>query len=233
MTVPIETAPRCRSLQAVVTIDELVVGDPPEAWRAAGFSVNGDGVCAIGTVRVRLVGSEGGRRVRSWSLRGIAAPDGPTVDGLVTTVSTAPPCRPATHPNGVVAIDHVVIITPDQQRTTDAFGQLGLHPRRTRRTDTYGAPLLQTFFVAGDVIVELIGPEQPDDTAGGAPASFFGLAHTVADLDATVELLGAHLGRVKDAVQPGRRITTLRHRELGMSVACAFMSPDRAPSAWR
>ena len=34
-----------------------------------------------------------------------------------------------------------------------------------------------------------------------------------------------HLGKVKDAVQPGRRITTLRHKELDMSVATAFMSP--------
>jgi hypothetical protein len=30
---------------------------------------------------------------------------------------------------------------------------------------------------------------------------------------------------VKDAVQPGRRITTLRTRELGMSVRTALISP--------
>jgi hypothetical protein len=29
---------------------------------------------------------------------------------------------------------------------------------------------------------------------------------------------------VKDAVQPGRRITTLRSREIGISPAIAFMS---------
>ena len=34
---------------------------------------------------------------------------------------------------------------------------------------------------------------------------------------------GEHLGRIKDAVQPGRRIATLRHRDLGLSVAIAFM----------
>lgn len=44
-------------------------------------------------------------------------------------------------------------------------------------------------------------------------------------IDATADLLGEHVGRVKDAVQPGRRIATLRHRELGMSVNTAVISP--------
>jgi hypothetical protein len=34
------------------------------------------------------------------------------------------------------------------------------------------------------------------------------------------------LGHIKDAVQPGRRIATLRHRDVGMSVATAFMTPE-------
>jgi hypothetical protein len=211
-------------VRRVITIDELVVGDPAEAWRSAGFHVDADGVCRIGRVRVRLAGSDGGRGIRSWSLRGIDPPDGGTVDGLPTGASTAEPCEPASHPNGVVAIDHVVLLTPDPPRTVGALGRVGLAPRGSRTTDTYGAPMLQTFFRAGEVIVELIGPEQPAADADGSPAAFFGLAHTVADLDATVGLLGDHLGRVKDAVQPGRRITTLRHRNLGMSVATAFMS---------
>jgi hypothetical protein len=58
------------------------------------------------------------------------------------------------------------------------------------------------------------------------------LAYTVQDLDATARLLGENLGRVKDAVQPGRQIATLRHKEFGMSVATAFMSPGvDAPGA--
>jgi hypothetical protein len=31
-------------------------------------------------------------------------------------------------------------------------------------------------------------------------------------------------------VQPGRHIATLRHRDLGMSVATALMSPEPAPA---
>ena len=197
------------------------MGDEPETWAAAGFHVD-DGVCRIGAVRVCLRGREDGKGIRSWTLRDLAGvPDG-SLDGIPTEVADRGPCRPADHPNGVVAIDHVVLITPDTARTVDALGTVGLEPRRTRHTDTYGAPFLQTFFRAGEVIVELIGPEEP---GGDGPAGFFGLAHTVADLDATAALLGGHLGRAKDAVQPGRRIATLRHRNLGMSVATAFMSP--------
>ena len=85
----------------------------------------------------------------------------------------------------------------------------------------------QVFFRLGEVILELIG--QPDNPGEGDPG-FFGLAITVDDLDAAGELLGEHLGTAKDAVQEGRRIATLRHREIGMSVATAFMSPEPAPS---
>jgi hypothetical protein len=47
----------------------------------------------------------------------------------------------------------------------------------------------------------------------------------VPDLDATAAALGERLGAVKDAVQPGRRIATLR-RQAGAGVPLAFMSPE-------
>jgi catechol 2,3-dioxygenase-like lactoylglutathione lyase family enzyme len=201
-----------------VTIDEIVVGDPPEAWAAAGFAVDDDGTCRIGTVRVRLVGREQGKRILGWSLRG-AAPG--SLDGLATTASTREPADPATHPNGCVAIDHVVVLTPDLARTVAAFEATGLEVRGSRDADTYGAPMRQVFFRLGEVVLEVVGA--PEVSGDGDPG-FFGLAHTVEDLDATAALLGEQLGEVKDAVQPGRRIATLRHREVGMSVATAFMS---------
>jgi hypothetical protein len=38
---------------------------------------------------------------------------------------------------------------------------------------------------------------------------------------------GDRTSPVKDAVQPGRRITTLRHREFGLSVPSAMISASR------
>ena len=56
-----------------VTIDEILVGDEAESWTSAGFTVDADGTCRIGTVRVRLMGRDGGKRILGWSLRD--APD--------------------------------------------------------------------------------------------------------------------------------------------------------------
>jgi hypothetical protein len=210
-----------------VTIDEILVGDPPEAWQAAGFTVDDDGTCRVGTVRVRLVGRDGGKRILGWSLRDAPLPrlaDG-VLDGLPTSASDAAPASPAEHRNGASYIDHVVLLTPDLYRTTTALGAIGLEPRGERDTDTYGAPMRQVFFRLGEVILELIG--QPGAQGEGDPG-FFGLAITVSDLDGVAADLGDRLGTIKDAVQDGRRIATLRHRELGMSVATAFMSPEPA-----
>jgi hypothetical protein len=204
------------------TIDAITVADPPETWVAAGFTVDDDGSCRIGTVRVDLVGRGAGKRILSWSLFDVDVTDG-AIDGLTTDVGDAAPAEPAVHPNGCLLIDHVVIFSPDLDRTTAALEKAGLELRRNRATDTYGAPMEQRFFRLGEVVLELIGTP---DVHGDGPAGFFGLAHTVADLDATKALLGGHLGDPKDAVQPGRRIATLRHKELGMSVATAFMSPE-------
>lgn len=206
-----------------VELDELVVGDEPEAWAAAGFAVDDDCVSRVGRVRVRLVGRAEGKRIRSWALRG--APTGlDSVDGLPTAVTDQPPCEPAVHPNGVVAIDHLVALTPDVPRTVAAFGALGVDVRRTREVDAsqYGFPAVQTFFRIGEPILELLGGTEPQ---GDGPAGFFGLAYTVSDLDALPAFYGSDgIGAIKDAVQPGRRIATLRHKAFDMSVATAFMS---------
>jgi hypothetical protein len=207
------------------TIDAITVADPPEAWEAAGFTVDADGTCRVGHVRIELVGRDAGKRILGWRLRDI--PEGTTdIDGLPTTVAgTEPVAEPAQHANGALLIDHIVISSPDVDRTIKAFEAIGIDARRTRHIDSsqYGFEARQVFFTLGEVILELIGADQP---SGDDPARFFGLAHTVADIDAAAALLGPSLPNVKDAVQPGRRIATLRHKEVGVSIATAFMSPE-------
>jgi hypothetical protein len=209
------------------TIDSIVIADPPETWAAAGFAVDDDGSCQVGTVRLQLAGPEAGKRIVSWTLRDV--PESTTsIDGLPTeAAATTDATAAAVHDNGVEFIDHLVILSPDVDRTIAALGSVGVESRRTRQVDSeqYGFAARQTFFRLGEVILELIGPNEPMDGAADRPAGFFGLAYTVRDLDATAALLADHIGSVKDAVQPGRRITTLRHKDLGMSVATAFMSP--------
>jgi hypothetical protein len=144
------------------------------------------------------------------------------------TQTSALPERPhpngPPHPNGTVAIDHIVVITPDLGRTVAAVEQVGLTLRRTRDSGTYGTPMRQAFFKLGPIVLEVVGPPEPAEQYAARPAGFFGLAVTVADLDATAAFLGDRLHPAKDAVQPGRRIATL-DRSAGSTVPLAFMSP--------
>lgn len=209
----------------------LSVADDPVAWRAGGFTVGDDGTCRIGAVTVTLVGPAQGRGIRSWTLRGSALPVD-EIDGVATLAAgdPAPTHRPA-HANGALLIDHVVMTTPDPERTIAALEEAGSVHRRTRLADGYAQPMRQDFFRMGEVILELIGPRTPDPAHAHRPARLYGLAHTVADLDATAAALGDRLTTPKDAVQPGRRIATLRTRDLAMSVPTAFLTPGRAAPA--
>ena len=219
-------------------IGEILVVDDPDAWRDAGFAVGDDGECRIGTVVVRVEpadGTRGRRGIAGWTLAGLPGNGGGglgdgTIDGLPTAPGeVADPVEgpPAAHPNGCTSIDHVVAMTPDLDRTTAALAAAGLEARRTREAGTgpEGVVRLQRFFRLGEVILELVGPATPAGDAADRPARFWGLAHTVADLDATAALLGDRLSPPRDAVQAGRRIASLR-REAGLAVPTAFLTPD-------
>lgn len=230
---------------AVGTLVELTVGDAVAAWRSVGFSVDDSGACPVGAVRIRLAGAhdERGRGILGWGLAGLGSlpPAAPgehphrvfldedteaagSVDGLPTIARDVSRLADATdahiaHPNGVTHLDHVVVLTPDLDRTTAALESLGVAARRTR--DVPGGRR-QRFFRLGGVILEVVGPAEP---AGGGPAHFWGLAFTVADIDATATHLSGRISEPKGAVQAGRRIATLRAGK-EVSVPVAFMSSD-------
>ncbi|HEU4657069.1 MAG TPA: VOC family protein [Capillimicrobium sp.] len=117
-----------------------------------------------------------------------------------------------------MAIDHVVVRTPDLPRTLAALEAIGLDLRRVREV---GGDLRQAFYVVGGAVLEVVGPERP---AGTGPARFWGLVAAVADLDAACARLGELVEPPRDAVQPGRRIAVVR-REAGLGTAFALMSP--------
>ena len=207
------------------TVDELVVAADPAAWAEAGFRVE-DGLCEVGSVRVRLAGEGAGKGILSWSVRGLARSE---VDGLPTHASDAPPATGEPHPNGVVSVDHLVVFTPDRRRTVDALEAAGLELRRLREGPTHpGGPTRQAFFRVGEVILEVIeaSADSPMRDDPGGPARLWGLAFGVEDLDRTAARLGELLGEPRDAVQAGRRIATAR-REAGLGAAVAFITPGQ------
>lgn len=202
-----------------ITIDELIVGDDPAAWRDAGFVVESSAV-VIGEVRVRCADDGGG--ADRWALRPLDDPLPDSVDGIATTASDQPLPSPTSHPNHVIGFDHVVLRSPDLDRTTAAIEALGVECRRVRDVPMGDSPIQQRFFRFGPTIVELVGPPEP---AGDGPASIWGYACVVDDIDAAAEFLGPRCSAPKDAVQPGRRIATVRTRDLGISVTIALMTP--------
>lgn len=201
----------------------LQVGDRPDPWRRAGFHVN-EGArphVVVGGVRLDLVG--GGSGVRGWTLADADRSGPPTIDGLPTTWGRASDPGSVRHPNGATLIDHVVVATPDAPRSIEVFRrELGLEVRRQTKHELSKRRMIQTFFVLKPTIVEMLSPLEP---SGDGACAFWGLAFTVDDLDATKARLKEALSDPKDAVQPGRRIATLRTDQLGITVPIAFMTP--------
>jgi hypothetical protein len=193
-------------------ISELVVGDAPDAWRALGFEVEGD-ECRVGTVRVRLTGEGGG--IRAWSIRDAASTE---LDGLETASADGVLAPGPRHPNGTVSLDHVVVLTPSLDRTGAALERAGMPLRRIREA----GDVRQGFLRMGEVVLELV---ESRELGEGESARFWGLVFVAEDLDALAERLGDRLGDVRDAVQPGRRIATVR-RSAGLGMPAAFMTPE-------
>jgi catechol 2,3-dioxygenase-like lactoylglutathione lyase family enzyme len=193
----------------VPTLEELEIADEPADWRALGFEVE-DGACLVSSVKLRLAGKGPRRGILGWTLG-----EGEPVAG------EAPP-----HPNGVVRIDHVVLLSPDLDRTVDELRSEGFELRRIREGETPGGSTRQAFFRLGEPILEVVQAPEGTSVARNpdGPARLWGLAFGVDDLDATGALLGELLGTPRDAVQAGRKIATLR-AEAGLGPAIAFMTP--------
>jgi catechol 2,3-dioxygenase-like lactoylglutathione lyase family enzyme len=218
----------------------LTVADAPETWAALGFTVEGVSV-RIGTTDIVCAGTatDGMRGVTDWML---TADDGPLperIDGLLTgsvTRGDALPVAPVEgprHVNGVVGIDHLVVMTPDLDRSVTAFEDLGFECRRRRQGAAYGSQAMeQAFFWLGNpdgpesgrVILEVVGPATVDPEKADGPAAFFGLALVVDDFDSTAAFFGDLMKPPSQAVQSGRQIATLSSRA-GSTVAVALMSP--------
>jgi hypothetical protein len=202
---------RQTALPMAVRAVEIEIGDPPGRWAALGFDVR-DGACTVGGVRLVFAGEGGG--IRRVAFTGLAdeRPDGLAFVAAGDDAGAAGADVPG--PIGAVAVDHVVACTDDLARTCRALEAAGLPLRRVREEAR------QAFLPAGTLVVEVV-------QTGDAPA-LWGLVVSVADLDAAVERLDGLAGTARDAVQPGRRIATVR-REAGLSVALALMTPRAQP----
>ena len=196
-------------------LTEIRIASDPAAWAAAGFSVGPDG-CHVGGVRLEFVSGDAG--IVDWALTDIGAAG---IDGLATRAGGATDTATRDHANGVIEIDHVVAATPRLERTIEALEGQGIELRRIREGETGMGPYRQAFFRVGRPILEVV---EAADMEADAPARFWGITFTTADIDAAAVVMGETLGRIKEAVQPGRRIATVR-REAGLGLPVALITP--------
>lgn len=191
---------------------EIEIGDEPGRWAALGLALDG-ATCTVGGVRLVFGGGEPG--IHHIVISGLRTewPDGLPLlaaRGVRVAVTNGPgaaepaPCGAV----GAVSVDHVVVFTDDLRRTTGALEAAGLPLRAVRPP--------AAFLLAGTLLVEVVET--------GAPPSLWGLVLSVADLDGAAARLGELIGASRDAVQPGRRIATVRP-EAGLSTALALMTP--------
>jgi hypothetical protein len=197
-----------------------IVGDI-DTWRSLGLSATDDGLIPLFGTALRIVSPEAEdvqSGIDGWALSGI---DDTTtsVAGLTTTVVEQLAPIFATHSLGARSIDHVVVMTGDLESTTgDIALATGCELKRIREV----GKIRQGFhrIGRGGLIVEVVQHEEDDRSV----AEFWGLVIIVEDLDEACAQLGAdRVGEPKDAVQPGRRIATIRS-SVGLGTAVALMS---------
>ena len=215
-------------------VEWLTVSGDPDAWRSLGLVVTDDGIVPLYGTSLQIVAplsveaaphsgvpdeSAVPSGITGWTLSGIGI-DVSSIDGLSTSLAPAGPPVFAEHALGAIGLDHVVVMTSQLDRTSAAIASAtGCELKRIREVGT----MRQGFhrIGSGGLIVELVErPEVPD-----GPAAFWGLVINVDDLDAACALLGTdRISPPKDAVQPGRRIATIRG-EVGLGLPVALMTP--------
>lgn len=208
----------------------ITVTDEPAAWEAAGFRIV-DGRVSLGGVNIAF--DAGAPQSISWTfdqLGGLSETDQSNdaaveLDGIATFVGPAPAGAEPDNPNGVFHLDHAVMLSPSLPRTVPRLETAGFEVRR-RRDIGHGRE--QVFLWAGPTIIELVGPVEAPDEGLDAPSQLWGLAMSTTDLHDAASKLGDNLGAIKDAVQQGRDIATVRTGELGISPTIALMTPHIA-----
>ena len=201
-------------------ICELVIGGSRANWAQVGINFSHDGVFAMGEIALRINESLP-PGIHSWVLSNIDSTI-VSIDGISTSGIVGNGRSEQHEAQGFVltplGIDHVVVNTPDLERTSHAI-QLATGAELKRIRDA-GNSVRQGFHRLGDVIIEIVSA--PSVPAGNA--SLWGFVLNVADVHEIAAYLGPDvLSPPKPAVQKNRLIATFRGA-VGLGVPVALMS---------
>ena len=201
-------------------IGELVIGGSRANWAQVGINFSQAGVFAIGEIALRIDETLP-PGMHSWALSNIDSTIR-SIDGISTTGNVGKGLIERSDAQGFelipLGIDHVVVNTPDLERTSNALHQAtGAELKRIRDA---GNGVRQGFHRLGEVIIEIVSA--PSMPAG--EASLWGFVLNVADVNEVSAYLGPDvLSPPKPAVQKNRLIATFRGA-VGLGVPVALMS---------
>lgn len=207
-------------LSVPYALGQLGVSGSPDAFRAVGFNISPNGLLAVlnGAIAFSGVGQE--HQFLGIGAVGPMIPTGVTLDGISVLNSEVVP--PVDHPNGVYELDHIVVLTPDIDRTSHhTQAVLGLRQLGSREADGQRQIFHRFADVAhpgGDVskgcLVELV------QTNRVTSARLWGVVFNTYDLAAMAQRCGGLLGEPHEAVQPERQIAVFAPgAALGIQVA--------------
>lgn len=147
----------------------------------------------------------------------------PTIDAALS--AAAVPSSAAAHDSfrlDVRGVDHVVVLADDVEATCAMIARdSGAQLRRMKQ----GERGTQGFHRWGSVILEVVERRLVDPDAPRGASSYWGFVLTVNNLDEAIAHVGPDvLGAARPAVQPERRIATVR-RAANLGVPLALMTP--------
>ena len=201
-------------------ICELVIGGSRANWALIGINFSHDGVFAIGEIVLRIDETLP-PGMHSWVLSNIDSTI-VSIDGISTSGIVGNGQSEQHDAHGFmltpIGIDHVVVNTPDLERTSHALQQAT--DTELKRIRDAGNSVRQGFHRLGDVIIEIVSA--PSMPAGNA--SLWGFVLNVKDVHEIAAYLGPDvLSPPKPAVQKNRLIATFRGA-VGLGVPVALMS---------
>ena len=201
-------------------LSELVIGGSRVNWAQIGIIFSGFGTHLIGDVVLRIDESLP-PGLHAWALSN-SDPIVSAIDGIPTSAVEHASIPETRHSQKfaleALSIDHVVVNTPDLERTSRALHDAtGSELKRIRDA---GNGMRQGFHRLGSIIVEIVST--PNVPAGDA--ALWGFVLNVADVNAVAAYLGPDvLSPPKPAVQKNRLIATFRG-SVGLGVPLALMS---------
>ena len=194
---------------------QLFIGGAPSPWGLAGLSPQGSPVGSLAsTSNATLVWPSEELPSGALEIAFDGVQSGADLDGIECAefIST---------PDGLESsdslIDHVVVMTNNLERTCEAVTEVtGCPLKRLREV----GEIRQGFHRVGEggVILEVV------ERADVSRTSLWGLVIATPSFDDLVQAAGDLVSEPKDAVQPGRRISTVKAKA-GLGIPVALMTP--------